>query len=241
VPNCAIFRFEKGRMDRQMADGRRFVERDGQLMFLRGEYTFPLSALFEVRVGGVSGADDLFTHPDGNREFVCSKTAATGETRRMLYDIRHPHLEAHKAQLLARRIQHFDESNWWCWGRAYPMNDHPRIYVNCKTRRADPFFLHDCRHFDGAVLALFPHAADMPQDDLETLTHLLNQVDWQDLGFVCDGLYLLTQRALQNCMLPDSFAPFRVERKANASVCFSGNDNLASTSQGSQSSLFIMR
>jgi adenine-specific DNA-methyltransferase len=216
VPNCAIFRFEKGRMDRQMADGRRFVERDGQLMFLRGEYSLPLSALFEVRVGGVSGADDLFTHPDGNREFVCSKTAATGETRRMLYDIRHPHLEAHKARLLARRIQHFDESNWWRWGRAYPMNDRPRIYVNCKTRRVEPFFLHNSPHFDGAILALFPHNADMPKGDLKTLTRLLNQVDWQELGFVCDGRYLFTQRALQNCLLPENFLKAVDEMRAAA-------------------------
>jgi adenine-specific DNA-methyltransferase len=203
VPNCAIFRFEKGRMDRQMADGRRFVERDGQLMFLRGEYALPLSALFEVRVGGVSGADDLFTHPDGNREFVCSKTAATGETRRMFYDMRHPHLEAHKERLLARRVTHFDESNWWRWGRAYPLNDRPRIYVNGRTRRPEPFFLHESPHFDGSILALFPKNPALSRREISRMTQMLNhEVNWQELGFICDGRYLFTQRSLQTCLLP---------------------------------------
>jgi adenine-specific DNA-methyltransferase len=208
APNCAIFRFEKGRRTRRMRDGRTFSEVDGQLMFLNGDYRVPLSKLFTVKVGGVSGADALFAHPEGNREFVCSKTRETGEIRRMFFDARHPHLEAHKKELLARRVRVFDESNWWRWGRLYPENDRPRIYVNSKTRCADPFFLHACRHFDGAVLALFPHDFGITQGALETLTRLLNQVDWQELGFVCDGRYLFTQRSLQNCPLPDCFAPF---------------------------------
>jgi adenine-specific DNA-methyltransferase len=68
-------------------------------------------------------------------EFVCSKTVETGETRRMLYGIKHPHLEKHKDELLARRVKTFDESNWWQWGRAFPINLHPRIYVNGRTRK----------------------------------------------------------------------------------------------------------
>ncbi|MBN8464461.1 MAG: class I SAM-dependent methyltransferase, partial [Dechloromonas sp.] len=79
TPNCAIFRFEKGRMDRHMADGRRFTEVDGQLMFLRDDYGVRFADVFTVKVGAVSGADSIFTHPKGNMEFVCSKTVDTGE------------------------------------------------------------------------------------------------------------------------------------------------------------------
>ncbi|HRE16345.1 MAG TPA: class I SAM-dependent methyltransferase, partial [Rhodocyclaceae bacterium] len=109
----------------------------------------------------------------------------------------------HKDTLLARRIRHYDENNWWQWGRGYPETDAPRIYVNQKTRQAAPFFLHDCPHFDGAVLALFPHrrAVDLPQ-----LTAALNAVDWRELGFVCDGRFLFTQRSLENSPLPDPVA-----------------------------------
>lgn len=209
TPNCAIFRFEKGRTDRQMADGRRFVEVDGQLMFLRDDYGVRFSDVFMVKVGAVSGADHIYTHPKGNMEFVCSKTVETGETRRMLYGIKHPHLDKHKEELLARRVKTFDESNWWQWGRAFPINLHPRIYVNGRTRKPEPFFLHDCNSFDGAVLALFTKNQRMPRRELIECTMLLNkEVDWQQLGFVCDGRFLLTQRSLQTCLLPDKFSRF---------------------------------
>ncbi|PKO92033.1 MAG: SAM-dependent methyltransferase [Betaproteobacteria bacterium HGW-Betaproteobacteria-10] len=219
TPNCAIFRFEKGRMDRQMADGRRFFEVDGQLMFLRDDYSVRFADLFTVKVGAVSGADEIFTHPKGNMEFVCSKTVETGETRRMLYGIKHPHLDKHKEALLARRVQTFNESNWWQWGRAFPINNFPRIYVNGRTRQPEPFFLHDCNSFDGSILALFTKNQRLPRRELIECTLLLNkEVNWQELGFVCDGRFLLTQRSLQTCLLPEKFARFLPSEKAKDAV-----------------------
>ena len=209
TPNCCIFRFEKGRFDRCMDDGRTFTEVDGQLMFLRESHGVRLSDLFEVRVGGVSGADPVFRHADGNLDFVCSKTADTGETRRMIYGIEHAHLLPHKTRLLARRVRKFDESNWWHWGRHFPINDDPRIYVNGRTRKRAPFFLHDCPNFDGAILALFPKNRRMRRRDLIECTMMLNhEVDWQQLGFVCDGRFIFTQRSLQTCLLPDKFSRY---------------------------------
>lgn len=209
TPNCAIFRFEKGRFDRRMADGRTFTEVDGQLMFLRNDHQVRFSDIFTVKVGAVSGADSIYTHPAGNMEFVCSKTIETGETRRMLYGITHPHLEQHKTELLARRVREFDESNWWEWGRKFPLNRLPRIYVNGRTRKPTPFFLHDCLNFDGSILALFPQHTRISRRDLIECTMMLNhEVDWQQLGFVCDGRFLFTQRSLQTCLLPDKFSRY---------------------------------
>jgi len=62
--------------------------------------------------------------------------------------------------------------------------------------------VHPCNNFDGALLALFPHD---PAADLALLCDRLNAVDWAELGFVCDGRYLFTQRSLQQALLPDSF------------------------------------
>lgn len=206
VPNCAIFRFERGRFARRLVDGRRFVLHDGQLLFLSREYRLPLSALFSVKVGAVSGADEIFTHPEGNAEFVCSKTIDDGSTRRMIFGIRHPHLERHKERLMARRVRRFDESNWWQWGRLHHQSALPRIYVNAKTRRPRPFFLHECRNYDGSILALFPRIAGM---DLALACEMLNdQVDWAELGFLCDGRFLFSPRALEGCMLPPIFERF---------------------------------
>lgn len=207
VPNCAIFRWEKNRFDRTMHDGRTFAFVNGQLMFLAGRYTVPLSDLFDVRVGAVSGADRIFTHPDGNQEFVCSTTIDTNQTRRMLFGKQHAQLKRHKNALLARRIRHFDETNWWQWGRLHHISERPRIYVNQRTRRTEPFFLHECRNYDGSILALF---AKDPELDLERATRMLNtQVDWTDLGFICDGRFIFGQRTLANCLLPSEFQALR--------------------------------
>lgn len=232
VPNCAIFRFVRGDYSRRTRyrllgdtrwDEREFVHIDGQLAFTHAHLTVPLAELFDVKVGAVSGADDVFRHPGGNLELVCSTTIDTGETRRMLYNIRHPHLEQFKERLLRRRVRRFDEANWWRWGRAYHESDRPRIYVNCKTRRRRPFFTHDCRAYDGAILALFPRIAGM---SLPGAIELLNTaVPWDELGFVVDGRYLFSQRTLQTLILPDCFAQLRRPsaiahaRRSSASTC----------------------
>ncbi len=216
TPNCAIWRFEKGNFSHRLDDGRRMALSGGHLMFTRGIYSVPLSELFMVKVGAVSGADEIFADEAlGNMDFVCSKTAQTGATRRMIYftesrELSGPaaaHLEQFKPRLLARRVAKFHEANWWQWGRRHHLSDAPRIYVNHKTRAARPFFTHSCPHYDGSVLALFPHRR-LTATDFSTLTAMLNDVDWAELGFVCDGRYLFTQRSLEHCLLPEDFLAY---------------------------------
>jgi adenine-specific DNA-methyltransferase len=129
----------------------------------------------------------------------------------MIFDAPLPCLEQFKERLLARRVARFDEHNWWKWGRRHHVSDGPRIYVNQKTRHAAPFFLNDCKNYDGSVLALFPHRADLDAGALSRLTLMLNEVDWHELGFVCDGRFLFAQRSLENALLPEDFAAYEVE------------------------------
>jgi len=228
TPNCAIWRFASGDFSRRTrhavlgtADGiaglerlaweeRHFVESGGHLSFTRGDYVLHLADIAFVKVGAVSGADALYTSDEfGNRDFVCSATVASGETRRMLWcEAGQPapaELLPHRDRLIARRIRPFDESNWWHWGRGYHQSERERVYVNNKTRRLQPFFVHDCRHYDGAVMAIFPRD---PAVDVQALATALNGVDWVDLGFVCDGRFLFTQRSLEQTPLPASFRAF---------------------------------
>lgn len=204
-PNCVIFRFEKGNFSRQTNVSQKFLHVNGMLLFTEKDYTVALSELFSVKVGAVSGADRLFEHPKGNMEFVCSTTVDTGKTRRMFYNVDAPEIREHKAELLKRGIKRFDESNWYMWGRAYPVTNTPRIYVNAKTRRLSPFFLHKAKAFDGSVLALM---AKNQSINLEKCCSMLNQVDWAELGFVCDGRFIFSQRSLQNTLLPGTFKQF---------------------------------
>ncbi len=39
---------------------------------------------------------------------------------------------------------------------------------------------------------------------------MLNDVDWGELGFVCDGRFLFAQRSLENALLPEDFAAYEV-------------------------------
>lgn len=229
VPNCLIWRFEKGCFERRVRyaeigvadrlvdalaaprwETRHLLECGGHLMFAHGEYPLRLSDVAFVKVGAVSGADDIYADIlAGNREFVCSETVKTGRTRRMIWvepgDPPPSALWPHKARLIARKVQPFEERNWWHWGRGYFQSERPRVYVNGRTRQARPFFLHDCRHYDGSVLAVFPHRADV---DLAAFRDALNAVDWGDLGFVCDGRFLFTQRSLEHAPLPEHFRAF---------------------------------
>ena len=229
VPNCLIWRFEKGASARAMRhceigvgddlgaalaqpvwEPRHFLECGGHLMFARGDYPLRLSEIAFVKVGAVSGADELYADAvHGNRDFVCSSTVSTGHTRRMIWtepgEPAPAVLRPHKARLLQRKVTRFDESNWWMWGRMHHRSTQPRVYVNGKTRVAQPFFIHACTDYDGAVLAVFPRRADV---DLPAFRAALNAVDWADLGFVCDGRYLFTQRSLENAPLPATFQVF---------------------------------
>lgn len=201
-PACAVWRWQKGRRCRSLADGRVFRFQAGQIWFDAPggahEKTPTLGDVFTVKVGAVSGADRIFASlKRGCTDFVCSQTAKTGATRRMIYNRHDPALNRHKKILLQRRIRKFNDRNWWQWGRAYPRSPAPRIYVNCKTRNESPFFLHRAAAFDGSVLALF---AKKPTD-LGAALEKLNKADWQQLGFVCGGRFLFTQRSLENAPL----------------------------------------
>ena len=228
TPNCAIWRFEKGNFSRQTNyaeqvslnrhgastpicwQRRHFMENNGQLSFSRGHYPVRFTDIATVKVGAVSGADDLYTSEAfGNRDFVCSTTLSDGKTRKMIWcgpaDPPPEVLVAQKERLISRRIRKFREENWWHWGRTHFQSENPRIYVNTKTRRSQPFFVHDCPDYDGSVLAVFPHDATI---DAHLLAEALNRVDWADLGFVCDGRFLFTQRSLEQTCLPENFEKF---------------------------------
>lgn len=212
APNCMIWRFERGNLTHRTCDGRRMALSGGQLFFTRGIYSVPANSVYSVRVGAVSGADTVFAHEKlGDTDFVCSHTVQTGLTKRMIFEAESPeakaYLLANKPTLLARKVTRFDESNWWKWGRFHAHTDAARIYVNQKTRHAQPFYLHECRNWDGAVLALFPHKRDA---DVGRLAAMLNEVDWAELGFVCDGRFLFAQRSLEQALLPESFLEFSV-------------------------------
>ncbi|WP_343219223.1 class I SAM-dependent methyltransferase [Campylobacter concisus] len=190
-PNCAIWRFEKNNFKRNTNVLKNFLYTNGQLLFTTNEYPVKFNDLFFVKVGAVSGYDKAFVNEKASSEFVCSTTVKDGKTRKMFYNIYDEALLKYKDRLIKRKIKKFDETNWFMWGRNYYQSDNARIYVNCKTRNKKPFFTHKCKAYDGSVLAIFPKFTC----DIDEVCEMLNKVDWNELGFVCDGRFYFHKRA----------------------------------------------
>ncbi len=206
TPNCIIWRFEKDNFSRKTSTYKEFILSNGQLLFTNNSYPVKFSDIFFVKVGAVSGADKIFQNDKlGNVDFVCSYTAKTGKTKRMIYGCNNSYLEKFKDKLISRKIKKFDENNWQEWGRKYYESDKNRIYVNCKTRNNKPFFVHESNCYDGSVLAIFLINQDL---DVTKMCDELNKVDWFELGFVCDGRYIFSQKSLEDCVLPDNFLKY---------------------------------
>jgi adenine-specific DNA-methyltransferase len=202
TPNCAIWRFEKNNFTHMTNGNKKFLLENGHIVFSTKQYAIKLSDLFSVKVGGVSGLDRIFVNSKyGNKDFVCSETKKTGKTRRMIFNKKCDYLYSHKQELLDRRIKHFDEHNWWEWGRSHHIKQGSRIYVNTKTRDPKPFFISDVVDYDGSVLALFPKV----RISLNKACKMLNSINWGDRGFICDGRFIFSQKSLEGALLPNTF------------------------------------
>jgi len=205
-PNTIIWRFEKNNFKRITSIEKKFIYNKGQLLFTKNRYSINFNDLFYVKVGAVSGADKYFEHPDGI-DFVCSYTNKTGKTKKMLYNSYHKDLEKVKDKLLNRKIRKFNDTNWYEWGRKYYESDKNRIYVNSKTRNKKPFFISDIKAYDGSILAIFPRK-DVTDKELKKMCDILNNVNWEELGFVVDGRFIFSQKSLENTLLPIDFKEY---------------------------------
>jgi adenine-specific DNA-methyltransferase len=202
-PSVVIFRFEKGNFTRKTKTRngvKDFIYSNGQLLFTDGLVGTKLGDLFEVKVGGVSGKDEIFAEESGETEFVCSYTAQTGNLKRFHYNVINDYILSHKDTLIKRKIKGFNETNWWMWGRDYFKSERNRIYVNSKTRNKNPFFTHDCKNYDGSVLALIPKT-DEVEANINMYLNKLNKTNWEELGFKVGGRFIFSQKTLQNIII----------------------------------------
>ncbi len=204
-PNVLIWRFVKGNKTKRTLYNnvkKTFYCNKGQLLFLQKEYNISFSDLFYVKVGGVSGNDLIFNHSSGNIDVVCSYTNKTNQTKRMIYNNINEHLLNHKDILISRKIKRFNELNWYKWGRDFYISKSPRIYVNNKTRNNNPFFIYNSIYYDGSIMGVFPYNISI---DIKVYCKMLNSVDWNELGFMCNNRYIFNQKSLLNTLLPNTF------------------------------------
>ena len=182
-----------------------------------------LADAFRVHVGMVSGSDAVFRVPAGvTVEPACVQPYLTTKGIEPFIDVNHvadwssmpagaaAYLLQHKPALLARRIAHFDDSNWWRYGavrnRDVMLSGRERFYAYAKTRSVTPFFTSPSAvMFSGGILGLF-RVAGGPVT-VGTAVRVLNSAAYRD---VLEGMFLTTgnKLSLQPATLED--APFPV-------------------------------
>ena len=185
-PNVVIFRWQKG------------INHKIPIFYQNGFFTFvegnkKLSDYFDIYVGAVSGANDIYYSENGNIELAFSKTKETRTFIKAIHNDKEK-LLPFKDKLLERKATKFTETNWWKWVREPKNLPGDKILVNTKTRDLKPFYISNANNWDGSLLALVPKK----ELNLNEWVLKLNSLDWEKLGFKVGGRLLFSQKALFN-------------------------------------------
>jgi adenine-specific DNA-methyltransferase len=220
-PNIIIFRYEKDNLSHvtNYCEFKCLIEK---LSFKNLVYTDkknknlkPLSHFFDVKVGLVTGCNEVFEKPSKfSIPTICSDYIDTKKKRDIIFldrvgiekiKLEDPvlaiYMLSHKDKLLSRKIKKFDETNWFCYGAVRNLDimecSGKAIYVNAKTRRENPFFVEDLGYFDGSMLCLVPKTGDI---DLEYWCNKLNnsREEFKLHNMYVNDKYIFSVRALSN-------------------------------------------
>jgi adenine-specific DNA-methyltransferase len=167
----------------------------------------PLSDLFNVYVGLVSGMDAVYKVPVGNVGILTDKDVTT---RFILVDA-YPsgntqidaHLAANKDALMSRKIKKFGETNWFEWGaprNKRAMDEHagkPCIYIRNLTRHSEVAFAGTVSYFGGALLCLIPK-------QLTNLAPILAYLNSPELKneYTFSGRFKIGHKQISNILIP---------------------------------------
>jgi adenine-specific DNA-methyltransferase len=170
---------------------------DGYISFEKSDNGIKLSDIFDIRVGAVSGNNDIFYNGKGNLEMAVSTTRKTLKTIKILYGKNYiNNLLPYKDILIKRKGAKFSEDNWWEYIRKpYIVSDKNIILVNCKTRNSKPFYTIKCDCYDGSLLGLIPKDKNL---NVNKWIDKLNNIDWEQKGFKAGGRFIFNQRSLSN-------------------------------------------
>ena len=205
-----VFRYEKDLIQKQTIVN----DKTTTLNVSNGIITFsdiekkgrPLSELFDVYVGLVSGRDEIYRVSLGNIQVLSDKdkldTYIYAESFPTENEEINTHLQTHKAPLLERKIRSFNESNWFQWGaprNKKVMEEHkgkPCIYVRNMTRNKTIAFVDKVQYFGGSLLCLIPKTAMQLKNTLD----YLNSEEFQK-DYVYAGRFKIGQKQLLNVFL----------------------------------------
>ena len=209
-----VFRYEKGLKTKETCmNGKKMLcnVNSGIITFSDTEVNgTPLEDLFNVYVGLVSGRDQIYRVPFGNINILDDKDRVQKyiftETFPTANPVINAHLQAHKAELLERKIKKFNDNNWFEWGAPRNIKSiqenlgKPCIYVRNITRSQEVAFIDKVQHFGGSLLCLMPKAT-MTKEELEKIVSFLNTKDLQK-DYVYSGRFKIGHKQVCNIIVP---------------------------------------
>lgn len=167
----------------------------------------PVSTYFDVKVGIISGCNEVFKHDTlGNINVICSDYYDTRKKHKYIFGNPTPamreYLESYKDVLMHRKIRKFTNDKWYGWGAVrnikYMVKSGKCIYVNVKTRRKNPFFIDNIGYFDGSMLALIPKEGVKVEDYIDILN---DDNNLYIQGFKVGEKYTFSQNTLSNLLI----------------------------------------
>jgi adenine-specific DNA-methyltransferase len=167
-----------------------------------------LDEKFHVYVGMVSGRDEIYKVPLGNIDVLTDKD----RTEKFIFYETFPsdnehinaHLEAHKTQLLDRRIKKFTETNWFEWGAPRNLEKikkfwgKPCIYVRNMTRNKEVAFRGTVQYFGGSLLCLIPKESGTV---LDKYIDYLNTTTFQS-DYIYSGRFKIGHKQVSSAIIP---------------------------------------
>ena len=209
--DVVVFRYEKGVKTKDtVVNGKKMMcnVNSGIITFSEKEVKgTPLSDMFNVYVGLVSGRDKIYRVPFGNISILNDKDrvqkyifAETFPTKNPVID---DHLQRNKAELLGRQIKKFNEENWFEWGAPRNITSirqnlgKPCIYVRNMTRSQEVAFIGTVQYFGGSLLCLIPKKTE----DLQKIVEFLNTKDFQK-DYLYSGRFKIGHKQVSNIIVP---------------------------------------
>lgn len=213
--DVVIFRYEKDNTTkRSVVNGKEMFcnVNNGIITFSESEVVgTPISDLFNVYVGLVSGRDEIYRVPIGNIDVLTDK----GRIDKYIFTETFPttspainsHLLSHKTELMARRIKKFSEENWFEWGAPRNLKTiqanlgKPCIYVRNMTRSKEVAFIGSVQYFGGGLLCLIPAVESVTSDTLTSIVTLLNSETFQK-DYLYAGRFKIGHKQVSNVIIP---------------------------------------
>jgi adenine-specific DNA-methyltransferase len=167
-----------------------------------------IDADFNVYVGLVSGKDEVYRAPIGNIDILNDKDRVekyifteSFPTNNALID---SHLQAHKPELISRKIKTFSEKNWYEWGA--PRNittirknwGKPCIYVRNMTRNKEVAFIGTVQYFGGSLLCLIPKTDAV---DIQKIVRYINSETFQK-DYMYSGRFKIGHKQISTAIIP---------------------------------------